>query len=277
MWPFKIGKRYKRQTDIHDVYGGSRRSGISPCAESPFVFIFSGSTGMAFGYEDGWQEAERTYLYSGEGQVGDMTFTRGNRAIRDHVADGKQLLLFHALGKGVVEFSGEFVCAGYDFGTGPDRDGTTRGTIRFHLAPVDSVDALDEPTEPTDDTSSADLATLREKAIIASRPTIGADWRESRRLLRARSQAIKSYVLRRANGFCELTGQPAPFQTRGGQPYLEVHHMKRLADGGLDHPVNCAAINPTVHREIHHGVGGAELDERLAARIVKKEADWGAS
>ena len=124
MLPFEIGKTYRRQSDIHDVYGGGRQSGISPSADHPFIFIFSGSTGEAFGYEDGWQQAEQTFLYSGEGQSGDMDFTRGNRAIRDHVVDGRQLLLFEALGKGLVRFSGEFVCAGYDFGTRPDRDGT---------------------------------------------------------------------------------------------------------------------------------------------------------
>ena len=77
MLPFDIGQTYRRQTDIHDVYGGGRQSGISPSADHPFIFIFSGSTGEAFGYEDGWQEAEQTFLYSGEGQLGDMDFIRG--------------------------------------------------------------------------------------------------------------------------------------------------------------------------------------------------------
>ena len=53
----------------------TRQSGISPSASHPF--IFSGSTGEAYGYEDGWQQAEQTFLYSGEGQLGDMNFTRG--------------------------------------------------------------------------------------------------------------------------------------------------------------------------------------------------------
>ena len=83
---------------------------------------------------------------------------------------------------------------------------------------------------------------------------------------------VKAYVLRRAGGICELTGEPAPFLTKDGQPYLEVHHIRRLSDGGLDHPVNCAAISPTAHREIHHGAEGAKLDEQLAELIAQKEA-----
>lgn len=271
MLPFDIGQTYRRKTDIHDVYGGGRQSGISPSANHPFIFIFSGSTGEEFGYEDGWQEAEQTFLYSGEGQLGDMDFIRGNRAIRDHVADGRQLLLFEALGKGLVRFAGEFVCAGYDFGTGPDRDGISRRTIRFHLAPTEDREVHDAVIQETTD----DLATLRERAITAASPIPAANWREARTILRARSQVVKAYVLKRAAGVCELTGAPAPFLTKDGQPYLEVHHIRRLSDGGLYHPVNCAAISPTAHREIHHGMQGAKLDTQLAEVIAQKEAQLG--
>ena len=269
MLPFEIGATYRRKPDIHDVYGGGRQSGISPSADHPFVFIFSGSTGESYGYEDGWQEAEQTFLYSGEGQIGDMEFTRGNRALRDHVLNGKKLLLFTALGKGQgVKFEGEFICGGYDFGTGPDRDGTARQTIRFHLTPIDAAPAADELPQGLSD----DLAALRERAISAAVPTPTANWRESRVVLRVRCQIVKAYVLKRAAGVCELTGQPAPFLTKGGQPYLEVHHINRLSDGGLDHPINCAAISPTAHREIHHGADGAKIDEILAKMNAQKEA-----
>ena len=108
MLPFEIGTTYRRKPDIHDVYGGGRQSGISPSAEHPFIFIFSGATGESYGYDDGWQEAEKTFLYSGEGQIGDMEFTRGNRALRDHVAqhereearvDGRVRALVRAVGQ----------------------------------------------------------------------------------------------------------------------------------------------------------------------------------
>ena len=179
-----------------------------------------------------------------------MDFTRGNRAIRDHVADGRQLLLFEALGKWLVRFIGEFVCTRYDLGAGPDRDGISWRTIRFHLAPTEGREVHDAVIQETTD----DLAKLRERAIKASKPAPMANWREARTILRARSQVVKAYVLKRAAGVCELTGAPAPFLTKDGQPYLEVHHIRRLSDGGLDHPVNCAAISPTAHRELHHGM-----------------------
>jgi hypothetical protein len=66
--------------------------------EGPYLLLFTG-TGEHYGYEDGW-EPNRVYRYSGEGQVGDMKFNGGNRAIRDHAQHGKDLHLFKQGGKG---------------------------------------------------------------------------------------------------------------------------------------------------------------------------------
>lgn len=75
---FEVGKEYKR-TDIHDAYGGQRQGGISTPADHDLIFLFSSSSGEEYGYIDGWQGD--IFHYSGEGQKGDMEFTRGNRAI----------------------------------------------------------------------------------------------------------------------------------------------------------------------------------------------------
>jgi 5-methylcytosine-specific restriction protein A len=40
------------------------------------------------------------FLYIGEGQKDDMLFVRGNKAIRDHAADGKDLHLFTYVNRG---------------------------------------------------------------------------------------------------------------------------------------------------------------------------------
>ena len=78
---------------------------------------------------------------------------------------------------------------------------------------------------------------------------------------------MKDYVLARANGICELTGERAPFRTKLGAPYLEVHHTRRLSDEGPDDPRWVAAITPTLHREIHYGEHGEELNRRLQEKL----------
>jgi 5-methylcytosine-specific restriction protein A len=103
---FDVGRVYDRVRDIHGPFGGSRQSGISPSATHPYVFIFTGDSGKRYGYQDGW-DSEGVFHYTGEGQVGDQQYIKGNKAIRDHAVEGKELLLFESLGKG-YRFPGSF-------------------------------------------------------------------------------------------------------------------------------------------------------------------------
>ncbi|KCZ95316.1 hypothetical protein HHI_06584 [Hyphomonas hirschiana VP5] len=268
---FRIGAHYSRRADIHEVYGGQMQGGISTPADAPFVFIFTGDAGEQHGYRDGWQEDRETFLYTGEGQRGDMTFKRGNRAIQEHATDGKAILLFEALGKGkLYEFMGEFVCAGWEMIDSHDIDKLERKAIQFHLVRADAVadSETDEEIEDQPDTSIDDLRTSAYEAATAVR---NSNPKEARRVYRQRSAKIKAYILARAGGVCELTGEKAPFLTKSGHPYLEVHHTQRLSDDGLDHPRWVAAISPTAHREIHFGERGDELNERLKEIIAEKE------
>lgn len=105
------------RSEIHNRLGGQRYGGISTPARYPVVLIFSSESGKAHGYGfDGWQGRD-VFSYTGEGhpEHGDMTFTRGNKAIRDHTQEGKRLLLFERArsGGGRVTFVGEMVCRGY--------------------------------------------------------------------------------------------------------------------------------------------------------------------
>ena len=65
-------------------------------------------------------------------------------------------------------------------------------------------------------------------------------------------------VLLRANGVCEYCKEHAPFKRKGGgkgkgTPYLEVHHIQTLADGGDDTVENAEALCPNCHRNKHFG------------------------
>jgi hypothetical protein len=73
-----------------------------------------------------------------------------------------------------------------------------------------------------------------------------------------RNPDVVAEVLLRAAGKCERCGKPAPFIRRNGTPYLEVHHLKLLSQGGEDTVANAQAQCPNCHRESHFG---AEQDE----------------
>ena len=132
---FEQGKTYHRQTDLHERFGGNRQSGISPCASYPYVFLFSSPRGEEFGYRDGWT-SQNEYAYTGEGQSGDMEMTRGNRAIMEHEASGRELHLFEKVQSGFYEYIGQFRYRGHQLKHGPDGDGASRMQIVFTLEPL---------------------------------------------------------------------------------------------------------------------------------------------
>ena len=66
-----------------------------------------------------------------------------------------------------------------------------------------------------------------------------------------RNPSIAAYVKKKANGYCQLCGQKAPFKDQNGEPYLECHHIEWLSKGGSDSIDNCVALCPNCHRKMH--------------------------
>jgi len=105
---FIKGEVYNRRIDIHKKYGGNPNSGISDCANYPYVFLFWSPEGKDFDYIDGWIEHNKIFQYSGGGQEKDMEFTRGNKAVRDHEKNNKELHLFQKVKPGRYKYIGQF-------------------------------------------------------------------------------------------------------------------------------------------------------------------------
>ena len=69
----------------------------------------------------------------------------------------------------------------------------------------------------------------------------------------ARDPRVKAWVLNEAKGVCEVCDSKSPFYSSDGLPYLEVHHLRQLANGGSDIVENAVALCPNCHRELHYG------------------------
>ena len=128
--PFIPNYIYNRQKDIHDLYGGNRQKGISSSAKVPYIFIFTGKSGHQHGYEDGWDNPN-VFSYTGEGQIGDMEFTIGNLALRDHVQNNNRVFLFEGDGRGFAKFICEVEVIDVDYFPAKDREGNSREAIKF--------------------------------------------------------------------------------------------------------------------------------------------------
>lgn len=252
LWPFELHKTYHRRNDIHARFGGQQQGGIATPANVPGIFIFTGQGGNNVGYQDDFLP-DGTFHYMGQGQVGDMLMSRGNLAIRNHVQNGKDILLFHQTKKGgLVRFEGAFVCGGWEFKDQIDITGQKRKAIVFLLVPQKDflVEMEDQAVEAA---SKLSLTDLRERALQAANPPQMSSARAALVNVRVRSKVVREYVLARSGGRCESCEEEAPFFTALGQPYLEAHHIHKLSDGGPDHPAFVAALCPNCHRRAHWG------------------------
>ena len=54
-----------------------------------------------------------------------------------------------------------------------------------------------------------------------------------------------------------------------GLPFLEVHHLRQLADRGSDTVSNAVALCPNCHREAHYGEKSKALIARLYERVAR--------
>jgi 5-methylcytosine-specific restriction enzyme A len=266
------GKTYRRR-DLHAEVGGQSQGGISTPSGHPIVLLFSGEQGEQYGYHDGFQD-DGSFWYTGEGQIGDMQMIRGNRAIFTHLQTGKTLHLFQYEGRGEVKYEGQAVYMGHHYTTAPDRNNDPRQVIVFELAVEAPAVGVPDLTPDVADVGprwlwQRPLEELKQAAFAQEDLVRSAVDRSTKAYFR--NDVIKVYVLRRAAGFCEGCGAPAPFTTRKGTPYLEPHHIRRRADNGPDHPLWVIALCANCHRRVHYGADGHDYNMHLATRVATIE------
>ncbi|HKH47226.1 MAG TPA: HNH endonuclease [Thermoanaerobaculia bacterium] len=271
---FIVGEVYRRRS-LHLDHGGQWQGGISTSSSSPVIFLFTGDSGHQYGYRDG-EQPDGTYWYTGEGQEGDMRMERGNLAIRDHEKNGRDLHLFKALGGGMVQYLGQALYLDHHEKVASDRNEKPRRAIVFELELTGSDEGRIVQPEPAALSPTErrlwkeSLETLRQRAL--ERPEKGVSSHERKQRAYLRSEAVRIYVLRRAEGRCEGCREPAPFKRVDGTPYLEPHHLRRLADEGPDHPRWVAALCPNCHRRVHSGEDRAGYNEKISRYVLSREA-----
>lgn len=132
-----------KRTELHERYGGRRQGGISPSKKSANVFLFTDQAqGAIHGYiYDGGHE-DGFYHYTGEGQYGDQRMVQGNKAVRDHKAEGRSLHLFDAHGP-TTTYMGEFEYVDDYLADAPEtNEGPLRSVIVFRLRRLTGAPAL---------------------------------------------------------------------------------------------------------------------------------------
>ncbi|NBA88903.1 hypothetical protein GVN16_24220 [Emticicia sp. CRIBPO] len=276
---FEIGREYDRKELLNFVGSKQIQSGIIWGNREPNCVIITsgGEHGINSGYVD-TKNDDGSWDYTGQGSKGDQKTDKAANAI---IINGqKDILIFEARtpkskeikergGRGkLYRFEGIFSLSFYEFYVPKDGIRKNDRLLRFHLTPAKNVyeDGI-IPLVVADRVTS--LESLQQKILTAVN-----EQKQGKRLsvveYRTRIKYVKDYALARAKGFCELCKKEAPFKSKEAVPFLEVHHILRLADDGVDLPENVAAICPNCHREAHFGQRREEIQIELKAIIGRK-------
>lgn len=103
--------------------------------------------------------------------------------------------------------------------------------------------------------------------IVREKNNVKTSYRTIKTTTYIRDPYIAEYAKLRADGFCQLCEEKAPFYTKNNKPYLEAHHLKWLSKGGTDTIDNVVALCPNCHRKMH------ELNDKDDIKKLKMVLD----
>ena len=204
-----------KRVRLHDLYGGRRQGGISPSRTSDNVFAITAPSGAQHGYIYDGRGADGYFHYTGEGQVGDQQMTQGNRTIRDHEAEGRDLELFEAHGT-ELEYLGRFRYHDHYEADAPETGGgLIRKVIVFRFEQLDGTEG--GPRRTRLDRFERERVTeipieqqITERTLIEGDPEPREVERREQRLVRA----LVDYLEADDHQVCRLQlrpdGEPAP-------------------------------------------------------------------
>ena len=185
-------QQYKR-SELHDHFGGSRQSGISPSAKTDIIFIFSAGSGEQYGYQDGWRPDGRFY-YTGEGQLGDQQFERGNTALLEHSENNKRVLLMQESTRSHVQYAADLICVDYSYIQTHAKNGDNRRAILFVFEKSKADTSSAGKVSPTPKPHKKPSVTER-TGLVTTR--VGQGW-------------YRQALLRKFNSQCATTGLDIP-------------------------------------------------------------------
>jgi 5-methylcytosine-specific restriction protein A len=207
-------------------------------------------------YDDVW--IGDTFHYTGMGTIGDQSLNfMQNKTLHKSRSNGVDVFLFEVFIPKEYTFIGQVDLVGEPYkAKQPDDQGDVRDVWMFPMEvrggrpPIAVPASLLEKEQARRERYSRSLSNdeLRQRAML-SQGTPGS--REALTTSFQRNPDVAMWAKRRANGICQLCGNPAPFVDKSGEPFLESHHIIWLSQGGRDTIENTVAICPNCHRKMH--------------------------
>lgn len=237
-----------------EIFRCSPQGGMRRSHQTNTLVIVSDHTRSI--YEDRW--VGNIFHYTGMGQRGDQSLDfMQNKTLAESNQNGVEVHLFEVFVSRKYIYMGRVELAGQPYQeTQPDADGNPRRVWIFPLRLVNTSSPVPIPKEFTALKQEQKERQARRLTDEMLRQRINfmpskASTRQVSTTTYERNSYVAEYARRRARGKCQLCEQPAPFNDRNGQPFLEVHHIIWLSRGGEDTINNTVALCPNCHRKMH--------------------------
>ncbi|WP_312471226.1 HNH endonuclease [Neobacillus sp.] len=239
--------------EIADIFKNNKQKGVKYSKETNTLVIISNHVESI--YNDRWVEGE--FHYTGMGVDGNQKIERENKRIAKSKEEGIEVYLFEIFESKKCTFMGqiELVSEPYQEEQN-DFNGNERLVWMFPFKSLEKQTELSIPISTLSHLeihnekkarrlSDNEIQTRAKKAceIVGTRQSTVTHYQ--------RNIYVSEYAKRRANGYCELCEEPAPFINKDGIPFLETHHIVWLSKGGQDSIQNTVALCPNCHRMMH--------------------------
>lgn len=248
----QVGGIY-RNNEIANAFGCATQGGMRRSHITNSLVIFSDHTGAD--YEDKWivdSDGDDILLYVGMGKAdrGDQNINFGqNITLKESNINGVAIYLFEAYERSRHMFRGRVRLVAK-----PYQD--TQADRLVWIFPLKIVDKdffiSEKVIKQSDEKKRKEAERLSSTVLLERAKKVGG---QSRRTVKSqvyiRDVYVAEYTKRRANGICDLCCQPAPFNDKNGNPYLESHHVHWLSRGGEDTIYNTVALDPSCHKKVH--------------------------
>ncbi len=271
----EVGKEYTN-VEISAIFQANLQRGMKRSTTANALVLLS-KHDVSNIYDDYWDE-NGVFYYTGMGFEGNQELNYENKTLYEANQNGVTLHLFEKFVGHEFIYRGVVKLAKTPFQVDEeDLNHVVRKVWKFPLVLIDEQGLLDK--DVIDNQIRAKRKAIKKKRLSAGELKSKADVfnrnahasaRKVETTSYERNEYVRAYSLLRANGKCELCGQPAPFMV-DGEPYLESHHIKWLSKGGSDSIDNVAGVCPNCHSRLHLLDEKADVD-RLKKNVLIDEA-----
>jgi 5-methylcytosine-specific restriction protein A len=270
--PVRPGDVIENET-LREIFKCSAAGAMRRSPRTNLLVLISDHTQPAC--DDKW--IGKTFHFTGMGLNGEpgLSFNQ-NKALCESNESGTRLFLFEVFSPGAYTFIGEAVLSDNPYLSRQTDSGKKARdvtvfplTLKGNAHPPVLKKELPEIKEETVH-KKAHLLPLDELEFQARYALKGGGRREVVSEVFDGDEIVSEYAKRRADGTCQLCNLPAPFRDRNGEPFLEIHHIVPLEEGGEDVVENVAALCPNCHRKMHELNLPADV-VRLRNRVSSRE------